>query len=104
MLRQYRGEGLGLECGRKGGTAKGGAYIAGESQGGVVNEKARNRVSDLTRMPEKVALPAELKDDVIAHGLWKRGTTAMFGIMIVNLDEGSYLCMTPEKAPSNVRK
>ena len=36
--------------------------------------------------------------DVSAHGFWKQGTTAMFGIRIFNLDAGSYLRMTPEKA------
>ena len=31
-------------------------------------------------------------------GFWKRRTIAMFDIRIVNLDAGSYLSMTPEKA------
>ena len=42
--------------------------------------------------------------DVSAHGFWKRGTTAMFDIRIVNLDVGSYLRMTPEKARANAEK
>ena len=46
----------------------------------------------------QVQVPAESRADVSAHGLWKRGTTAMFDIRIVNLRAGSYLCMTPEKA------
>ena len=46
----------------------------------------------------QVVVPAESREDVSAHGFWKRGTTAMFNIIIVNLDAGSYLCMTPEKA------
>ena len=33
-----------------------------------------------------------------AHGLWRLGTTAIFDICIVNLDAGSYLRMTTEKA------
>ena len=42
--------------------------------------------------------------DVSAHGLWKRGGTAMFDIRIVNLDAGSYLRMTPEKALAKAEK
>ena len=42
--------------------------------------------------------------DVSAHGFWKRGTTAMFDIRIVNLDVGSYLRMTPEKALAKAEK
>ena len=42
--------------------------------------------------------------DVSAHGLWKRGTTAMFDIRIVNLDVGSYLRMTSEKALAKAEK
>ena len=42
--------------------------------------------------------------DVSAHGFWKRGTTAMFDIIIVNLDAYSYLCMTPEKALAKAEK
>ena len=36
--------------------------------------------------------------DVSAHGFWKQGITAMSDIRIINLDMGSYLCMTLEKA------
>ena len=43
-------------------------------------------------------VPAESRSDVSAHGFWKQGTTMMFDILIVNLDAGSYLRMTPEKA------
>ena len=46
----------------------------------------------------KLQVPAESRSDVSAHGFWKRGTTAMFDIRIVNVDAGSYLRMTPEKA------
>ena len=31
------------------------------------------------------------KSDVSAYGFWKRETTVMFEIIIVNLDAGSYL-------------
>ena len=43
----------------------------------------------------QVVVPEELRADVSTHGLWKRETTAMVGIIIVNLDAGSYLHMTP---------
>ena len=58
-----------------------------------MNESAR-----LERRPGQVEVPAELRSDVSAHGFWKWGTTAMFDIQIFNLDVGSYLRMTPEKA------
>ena len=38
------------------------------------------------------------RSDISAHSFWKQGTTAVVDILIVNLDAGSYLCMTPEKA------
>ena len=52
----------------------------------------------------QVVVPEELRADVSPHGFWKRGTTAMFDIQIVNLDAGSYLRMTPEKALSQRRR
>ena len=33
--------------------------------------------------------PKETRDDVGAHGLWRRGNTALFDVCIVNLDAGS---------------
>ena len=51
-----------------------------------------------------MVVPAESRADVSAHGFWKQGTTAMFYIRIVNLDAGSYLPMTPEKALENSEK
>ena len=51
-----------------------------------------------------VEVPAESCSDVSAHGFWKRGTTAMFDIRIVNSDAGSYLRMTPEKDLAKVEK
>ena len=41
---------------------------------------------------------AESREDASSHGFWKRGTTVMFDIKMANLDAGSYLRMTPEKA------
>ena len=34
--------------------------------------------------------------DIISHGLWERGTTEMFDMIIVNLYVGSNLHMTPK--------
>ena len=45
-----------------------------------------------------------MRADIIPHGFGKQGTTAMFDIRIVNLDAGSYLCMTPEKALAKAEK
>ena len=42
--------------------------------------------------------------DVRAHIFWKRGTTTMFEIRIVNIDAGSYLRMTQEKAFAKAEK
>ena len=61
-----------------------------------------NRAIRLVGHPGQVQVPAELRSDVSAHGFCKRGTTAMFDIQIVNLDAGSYLRMTPEKAVAKV--
>ena len=40
-------------------------------------------------------VPAESRADVSNYGFWKQGTITMFDIKIVNLNAGSYLCMTP---------
>ena len=45
-----------------------------------------------------------MRADISAHGFWKRVTTAMFDIRIVNLDASSYLRMTPEKAIAKAEK
>ena len=57
-----------------------------------------NREAGLVDQTGQVLVPAESRADVSAHGFWKGGTTVMFDIRIVNLNAGSYLCMTPEKA------
>ena len=55
-------------------------------------------------MTVQVQVPAESRADVSTQGFWKWGTTAMLDIRIVNLDAGSYLRMTPEKALTKVDK
>ena len=87
---------------QEGGEADGGADIVEESQGGIgptVNEADR-----LVGRPVQVQVHADSRVDVSAHGFWKRGTTSMFDIRIFNLDAGSYLRMTPEKALSKAEK
>ena len=70
-----------------------------ETVGWTVNGAAR-----LAGQPGQVVVPTESRADVSAHGFWKRGTTAMFDMRIVNLDAGSYLRMTPEKALAKAEK
>ena len=71
---------------QEGGEADGGRDTVGRK----VNVAAR-----LIGKPGKVVVPADSRADVSAHGFWKRGTTTMFNIIIVNLNAGSYLRMTP---------
>ena len=78
---------------QEGGTAGGGADIVGEPQGG--SGWTFNGMVRLVGRPGQVEGHAEPRADVSTHGFWKRGTTAMFDIQIVNLDAGSYLHMTP---------
>ena len=58
----------------------------------------------LVGQPGQVVVPPLSRADVSAHGFWKRGTTVMFDIRIVNLDAGSYLRMTTEKALAKAEK
>ena len=90
-----QGERTGAGVRQKGVEANGGT----ETVGWAVNE-----VSRLAGQPGQVVVPAESRVDVSVHGFWKRGTTAMFDIRIVNLDAGSYLRMTPEKALAKAGK
>ena len=82
-------------------TVQGERTGAGARQEGGEADDGTDR---LVGQPGHVVLPAELRADVSAHGFWNRGTTAMFGIQIVNLDAGSYLRMTPEKALAKAEK
>ena len=58
----------------------------------------------LIGQPGQIVAPTESRSDVSAHDFWKRGTTVMFDIRIVNLGAGSYLRMTLEKALAKVEK
>ena len=87
---------------KEGGEADGDTETVGESQEG--RERTFNGAIRLVRQPGQVVVPAELMEDVSAHGFWKRGTTAMFDIQIVNLDVNSYLRMTPEKSLAKAEK
>ena len=48
--------------------------------------------------------PEKTRYDFRAHGFGKRGTIAPFDVIIVNIDVGSYLCMSHEKALSKAEK
>ena len=77
----------------------------GEANGGTETVgRTVNRAAILVGQPRQVVGPAESRADVSAHGFWKRGATAMFDIRIFNLDAGSYLRMTPEKALAKAEK
>ena len=58
----------------------------------------------LVGQPGQVQVLVDSRADVSAHGFWKRGTTTMFDIIIVNLDAGYYLRMTPKKALAKSEK
>ena len=90
-----QGERTGAGARQKGGSAKGGTETVGEAQGGRV--MTVNGADRLVGQLGQVVVPAELRAEVSAHSFWKRGTTAMLGIRVVNLDAGSYLHMMPEK-------
>ena len=100
--RIVQGDSTGAGARQEGEEADGGTDTVGEAQGGrgrTVNGAAR-----LIGRPGQVVVPADSRADVSAHGFWKRGTTAMFDILIVNLDMGSYLRMTPEKSLAKEEK
>ena len=63
-----------------------------------------NGVAVLAWRLGQVQVPAESRADVRSHGFWKQGTTAIFDLRIVNLNAGSYLRMTPEKAIAKAEK
>ena len=83
-------------------TADGGMDTVGEAQGG--RGRTGNGATRLLGQPGQVEVPAESRSDVSAHSLWKRGTTLMFDILLVNLDVVFYLHMTPEKALAKTEK
>ena len=58
----------------------------------------------LAGRPVQVEVHTYLREDVSAHGFWKREATAMFYIRISILDADSYLRMTPEKALAKAEK
>ena len=91
-----QGERTGAGVRQEGGEANGGTETVEEDQGG--RGSTVNGTAILIGQPVQVVVPTESRADVSAHGFWKQGTTAMFDIIIVNLDTGSYLRMTPEKA------
>ena len=90
-----QGERTGAVARQEGGDANGGTDTVGRT----VNEAVR-----LVGQPGQVVVLEELRADISAHGFWKRGATAMFDIIIANLDAGSYLHMTPEKALTKADK
>ena len=87
---------------QEGGEADGGTDNVGEAQGG--RGRTVNRADRLVGQLGQVVVPTELRADASAHRFWKRGTTTMFDIQIVNLDAGSYLRMTPGKALAKAEK
>ena len=97
-----QGERTGAGARKEGREADGGTETIKEFQRGrgrTVNGAAR-----LIGKTGQVVVTEELRSDVSAHSFWKRGTTAMFDIRIVNLDAGSYLRMMPEKAFAKAEK
>ena len=97
-----QGERTGDGVWQEGGEADDGTETVKEFQGG--RGRTVNRADRLAGHPRQVVVPAESRADVSAHGLWKRGTIAMFDIRIVNLDAGSYLRMTPENPLAKAEK
>ena len=93
--RTVQGERTGSEARQEGGEADSGTDTVGRTVDGAAR---------LVGQTGQVVVPAELRADVSSHGIWKRGTTAMFKIRIVNLDAGSYLRITPEKALAKAEK
>ena len=90
--RTVQGERTGAGAQQESGTADSGTDTVVETQGGrgpTVIGEAR-----LLGRLGQVQVSAEWRSDVSAHGFWKRGTTAMFDIRIVNLNTVSYLCMS----------
>ena len=81
-----QGESTGAGARQEGGEADGGTETVEESQGG--RGRTVNGDSILVGKPGQVVVHADSRAKVSAQGFWKRGTTAMFDILIVNLDAG----------------
>ena len=93
--RTVQGERTGSKAWQEGGEADSGTDTVGRTVDGAAR---------LVGQTGQVVVPIESRPDVSSHGLWKRGTTAMFEIRIVNLNAGSYLRITPEKALAKAEK
>ena len=52
----------------------------------------------------QATVPGESRADVSIYGFWKWGTTAIFDMIIFNLDAGCYLCQTSTKALATAEK
>ena len=91
--KTVQGESTRAGARHEGGEADGGTETVEEAQG--VRRRTVNGAARLVGQPGQVVVTVELRSDVSTHGFWKRGTTAMFDIRIVNLNTGSYLHMTP---------
>ena len=100
--RTVQGERTGAGARQEGGVSEGGTDTVGKAQGG--RARTLNGAARLVGQQGQVEVPAESRADVRSYVFWKRGTTAMFNIRFFNLDAGSYLCMTPEKALAKADK
>ena len=100
--RIVKGERTGAKAQQKGGASDGGVNTVGEAQGS--NGRTVNGAVILVEQLGQLQVPADSREDVSIHGLWKQGNTAMFDMRIVNLNASSYVQMTPEKALAKVDK
>ena len=91
-----QGERTGAGVHQEGGGAYGSTETVGEAQWG--RSRTVNGAARLVGQPGQILVPTESRADVSSHSFWKRATTSMFDIRIVNLNAGSYLRMTPEEA------
>ena len=88
----------------EGETASDGKNIYREAQGSGINRRKIYRAAEMGRELVQLEITSDSMEDVISHGLWKRGTTAMFGIIISNLNAESYLPMMLEEAIAEADK
>ena len=70
----------------------------------IVAFATKSAAADLEKVMGQSTEPTESRSDVSAHVFWKRGTTTMIYIRIVNLYSSSYLHMMPEKALEKAEK